>query len=181
MWVRGEGALRLAHLPACPLAQATYGRRARGRRVGGSPPCHDRLASSSSSSNESLAPPPFTLCRSCPDVLFSRSGPSRRSIPRWSDGADLVPLALHSYIGGGADAPASNVFASFWRSEITNPEKAAGNIKYVGLHATATAELLRRMARVGHEGPGRSTGSSSMAQQQWPVPPARVLPADKSS
>lgn len=41
------------------------------------------------------------------------------------------PPPACSYIGGGADAPASNPFTAFWRSEITNPEKAPGNVKYV--------------------------------------------------
>lgn len=41
------------------------------------------------------------------------------------------PFLLLRYIGGGADAPSTNVFANFWRSEIIHPEKKAGNITCV--------------------------------------------------
>lgn len=55
----------------------------------------------------------------------------RKSVPL------LVPfsfLSAHppcSYIGGGADAPATNFFSAFWKTQITAPDKVEGNIAYV--------------------------------------------------
>ncbi|CDZ96407.1 hypothetical protein [Phaffia rhodozyma] len=36
--------------------------------------------------------------------------------------------AQRNYIGGGAEAPATNFFSAFWKTQVTAPDKIEGNI-----------------------------------------------------
>jgi hypothetical protein len=114
----------------------------------------------------SLSPTPFSLSA----IMSGRPAQQKRSVPPypwyvWTERPALTLFCrLASYIGGGADAPASNVFASFWRSEITNPEKAPGNIKCVRLrYPMQSAESLGGKAVCSYAG----RGGSARAAPPW--------------